>query len=139
MGRGTPPRPHRGPSHPRGRARTPRPPRTPHPHSRAGPGLPWHLNLAAYNNGVATGTISHMRITMAGPSCDAVIDGTGANVSDGHVRFRYTDATGQLTVLTAGSGLRFFDVLGCAVLNDGDPVTIGATFAVTPKQAITSP
>src|SRR5207302_1485081 len=66
-------------------------------------GLPWHLNLAAYNNGVATGTISHMRITLAGPSCEAVIDGTGGSARDGHVRFRYADATGRLTVLTAGS------------------------------------
>jgi len=103
-------------------------------------GLPWHLNLASYGNGVATGTISHMRITLAGPSCTAVIDGTGATVRDGHVRFRYSDATGRLTVLAAGSGLQFFDVSGCAgVIVTGDPVTISATFAVTPKQAITSP
>jgi hypothetical protein len=105
-------------------------------------GLPWHLNLASYRNGVAAGTISHMRITLTGPGCKAVIDGTGATARDGHVRFRYAGATGRLTVLTAGSGLRFFDVLGCASagsISDGDPVTISATFAVTPKQAITSP
>jgi hypothetical protein len=105
-------------------------------------GLPWHLNLAAYGSGVATGTISHMRITLAGPGCKAVIDGTGDTARDGHVRFRYTDATGRLTVLTAGSGLQFFDVRGCAsagIINDGDPVTISATFAVTPRQAVTSP
>jgi hypothetical protein len=101
-------------------------------------GLPWHLNLASYGNGVATGTISHMRITMAGPSCDAVIDGTGATARDGHVRFRYSDATGRLTVLTAGSGLHFFGVRGCVVIHDGDPATIRAIFTVTPEQRITS-
>jgi hypothetical protein len=103
-------------------------------------GLPWHLNLASYGNGVATGTISHMRITLTGPGCKAVIDGTGGTARDGHVRFRYSDATGRLTVLTAGSGLQFFDVMGCAgIINDGDPVTIGASFTVTPGQAITRP
>jgi hypothetical protein len=103
-------------------------------------GLPWHLNLASYGNGVATGTISHMRITLTGPGCKAVIDGTGGTARDGHVRFRYSNATGRLTVLTSGSGLQFFDVLGCAgQINDGDPITIYAKFAVTPEQAITSP
>jgi len=106
----------------------------------AATGLPWHLNLASYGNGVAAGTISHMQVHLTGPSCRAVIDGTGATARDGHVRFRYADATGRLTVLTAHSGLHFFDVQGCAaIIRTGDPVTIGATFAVSPKQAISSP
>ncbi|HET7246730.1 MAG TPA: hypothetical protein VFJ07_18030 [Streptosporangiaceae bacterium] len=103
-------------------------------------GLPWHLNLSSADQGVVTGTISHMRIGMVTTQCTAVIDGTGATARDGHVRFRYAGATGRLTVLTPGSGLRLFDVHGCfGLLHDGDPVTISATFTVTPKQAITSP
>jgi hypothetical protein len=103
-------------------------------------GLPWHLNLASYGNGVATGTISHMQVQLAGPSCSAVIDGTSATARDGHVRFRYNDGTGRLTVLTAGSGLHFLDVQGCyGLILNSDPATIGATFAVTPEQGITSP
>jgi hypothetical protein len=103
-------------------------------------GLPWHLNLSSYGNGVATGTISHVQIQMVGTQCTAVIDGTGASARDGHVRFRYADATGRLTVLTAGSGLHFFAVHGCfGLINDGDLATISATFVVSPEQAITSP
>ncbi len=103
-------------------------------------GLPWHLNLSSYGNGVATGTISHMQIQMVGTQCTAVIDGTGAHARDGHVWFRYSDATGRLTVLTSGSGLHFFDVRGCfGLIGDGDQATIGATFTVSPEQAITSP
>ena len=103
-------------------------------------GLPWHLNLATYNNGVATGTISYMQIQMAGTQCTAVIDGTGAHARDGHVRFRYSGATGHLSVLTNRSGLHFFNVQGCfGLIHDGDPATISATFVVMPEQAITSP
>jgi len=103
-------------------------------------GLPWHLNLSSDGSGVVTGTISHMQIQMAGTQCTAVIDGTGAGARDGHVRFRYSDATGRLTVLTNRSGLHFFDVRGCfGLIHDGDPATISATFVVSPEQAITSP
>ena len=103
-------------------------------------GLPWHLNLSSYGNGVAAGTISHVQIQMAGTQCIAVIDGTGAHARDGHVRFRYSDATGRLTVLTTGSGLHFFAVQGCfGLIHGGDPATISAIFVVSPEQAITSP
>jgi hypothetical protein len=69
-----------------------------------------------------------------------VIDGTSATASNGRVKFRHTDSTGRLKTLTVGGNLHFYNVSGCAGLfNTGDPVTISANFAVTPKQAITSP
>jgi hypothetical protein len=102
--------------------------------------LPWHLNLSSFCDGVAAGTISHMQVQLAGPSCRAVIDGTSGTASDGHVRFRYADATGRLAVLAAGGNLHFFGVQGCAgVIHTGDPATIRATFTVSPPQAISSP
>jgi hypothetical protein len=102
--------------------------------------LPWHLNLAAYSGGVVTGSISHMQIQLGGPSCQSLISGTSAAATDGHVKFRYADTTGHLTTLTTGGNLHFYNVRGCAGLfNSGDPMTIGGTFPLSPKQAITSP
>jgi hypothetical protein len=103
--------------------------------------LPWHVNLSSYNGGVATGSISHMQIQFAGPSCTAVIDGTSATASNGHLKFRYTDGTGRLQLLATGGDLHFYNVNGCAGIYDsGDVLTASsATFALSPKQAITSP
>jgi len=107
-------------------------------------GLPWHVNLSFYNaaTGVVRGTISHLQIiTGSNVGCTFVIDGTGATADDGQVAFRYTGSTGQLTVLTSGGNLHIYDVSsGCLVLvNDGNPAALSITYAVTPKQAITSP
>jgi hypothetical protein len=102
--------------------------------------LPWHENFLSYHGGVVTGTIGHLRIALLGPSCNAVLDGISATASDGLVKFRYTDSTGRLTVLTGGGTPHFYDVSGCAGLfTSGDPATISATFTLNPKQAITSP
>jgi hypothetical protein len=58
------------------------------------------------------------------------------------VAFRYTDSTGQLTVLTTGGNLHYYDVRSCRLFpgfHDGAPATLGATFTVSPRQDITSP
>ena len=105
-------------------------------------GLPWHLNLVSDDRGVVRGTISHIEIKVSFlPACSAVIDGTSGTATDGIVRFRYTNSTGQLTVLTTGGNLHAYNVSGgCAgLVNNGNPVTISTTFALSPKQTITSP
>jgi hypothetical protein len=103
-------------------------------------GLPWHVNFSSYDRGAVRGTISHMRIQVATNACTAVIDGTSGTAADGTVRFRYNDGTGRLTVLTTGGNLHAFSVSGCAgIFNNADPVTISATFTLSPKQTITSP
>ncbi len=104
--------------------------------------LPWHVNLSSYNaaTGVLRGTVSHIRLTLSVDGCTAVIDGTSAAASDGKVAFRYADGTGRLRVLATGGNLHYYDVSGClGLVNSGDPVTLSATYTVTPKQAITSP
>lgn len=102
--------------------------------------LPWHINFSSYSNGVATGSISHLQMQLGGPSCTAVLGGSSATAVDGHVKFRYTDSTGRLKILTTGGNLHFYNVVGCAGLwNTGDPLTISGTFPLSPKQAITSP
>ncbi len=102
--------------------------------------LPWHINLSGYSNGVATGSISHLQMQLGGPGCNAVLGGTSATATDGHVRFSYADGTGRFTILATGGNLHFYNVTGCAGLwNTGDPLTIRGTFPVSPKQKITSP
>ena len=105
--------------------------------------LPWHVNLSSYDaaTGVVTGTLSHIQLTLSGDGCTAVIGGTSGTALDGRVRFRYTDSTGQLTVLAHSGNLHFWNVsAGClGLVNTGDPATLGATFTVSPKQVITSP
>jgi hypothetical protein len=69
-----------------------------------------------------------------------VIDGTSATASDGRLNFSYADGTGRLATLTTGGSLHFYDVKGCLGLFDNnDPLTVGATFPLSPKQSITSP
>jgi hypothetical protein len=105
--------------------------------------LPWHVNLSSYDaaTGVVTGAVSHLQITMSGDGCTAVIDGTSGTASDGWVKFTYADSTGRLTLLTAIGNLHFWNVsTGClGLINSGDRATLGGTFTVSPKQAMTSP
>ena len=102
--------------------------------------LPWHVNLSGYHGGVATGNVSHIQLGLGGPSCSATIDGTGATASDGILDFSYADGTGHLETLTTGGDLHFYHVMGCAGLfASNDPLTVSATFPLSPKQSITSP
>ena len=102
--------------------------------------LPWHINLSSSSNGVVTGSISHLQMQLGGPGCKAVLGGSSATATDGHVRFSYTDSTGRLKILTTGGNLHFYNVTGCAGLwNTGDPLTVSGTFPLSPKQKITSP
>jgi hypothetical protein len=106
-------------------------------------GLPWQVNFSSYNaaKGVVRGTISHIHIVANGVGCTPMIDGTGATAGDGQVVFRYTDSTGRLRVLTTFGNLHVYDVsAGClGEFKDGDLATLSATYAVNPKQTITSP
>ena len=105
-------------------------------------GLPWHLNLATYNagTGVSRGTISHLELTLTGPGCSAMINGTGGSAAAGVVAVSYAGKTGVLQIRPGGGNLHWFHVSGCAgLLGDGDPATISAAYPVSPKQEITSP
>lgn len=104
--------------------------------------LPWRPNVLSYNatTGLVTGSLSHLQIAFAGPSCTALIDGTGGAASDGTVKARYTNSTGRLRTRTTGGNLHFYNVRGCAgLINTGDSAIISATYTMSPIQAITSP
>ena len=105
-------------------------------------GLPWHLNLASYDagTGVSRGTISHLELTLTGPGCSAMINGTSGSAADGVVAISYANKTGRLKAGPAGGNLHWYHVSGCAgLLGDGDPATLSAAYTVSLHQRITSP
>jgi hypothetical protein len=107
-------------------------------------GLPWKLNLSSYNarTGVARGTISHLQLAFTLPEvgCIARINGTSSAASDGTVAVTYATKAGTLKILTTGGDLHWYHVRSCAgLLRDGDPATLSASYAVSPRQSITSP
>jgi hypothetical protein len=104
--------------------------------------LSWQVNVTSYDpkDGVVRGTVSHLRVVVTGRFCSAVVNGTNTTRADGVVSAAYTDRAGSLTFLAAGGNLHFRHVKGCApLLNSGDPATFTAVYAITPRQAVTSP
>jgi hypothetical protein len=100
--------------------------------------LPWGLSLSSYRAGVVTGSIRHIQISVTTTACHFVIDGTAAAASNGVITFRYSDSTGKLT--TTGGNLHAYNVQGCfGIIRTGDPLTVSATFTLSPKQTIISP
>jgi hypothetical protein len=52
----------------------------------------------------------------------------------------YNDQIGQLTFLTSGSNLHYWQVKHCGqLISNGDPVALTASYMVRPIQDITSP
>ena len=105
-------------------------------------GLPWHLNLASYDAaaGVSRGTISHLKLVLTGPSCSAVVNGTGGTTPDGVLAVSYASKTGTMTIHPAGGNLHWYHVSGCAgLVANGHPATLSAAYGLSPPQTITSP
>jgi hypothetical protein len=101
--------------------------------------FPWVLNAVSFNSatGVTTGTITGIHAVLGGP-CSAIIDGTSAIANNGKVAVTYTNSTGKLRVLTAGSNLHFY-MSTCGGVHSGDHATLSASYTVVPRQIITSP
>ena len=105
-------------------------------------GLPWHLNLASYNSrtGVSRGTIGHLQLTLTGPGCRAVVNGTSGTTANGVVAITYGNATSTLKILPAWGNLHWYHVHGCAgLVASGDPAALSGSYTVSPTQTITSP
>src|SRR5438309_2103499 len=74
------------------------------------------------------------------PSATFTADGTRATAGDGTVRFRYSNGTGKLQVIRAGSNLHIYQVQGCGgAFHDGDTVALSGSYVIMPAQTITSP
>src|SRR5215469_13936785 len=101
--------------------------------------FPWHLNAKTFSGGVTTGTISGIHATLTGPSCSATVDGTGASANNGMVTAKYSNSTGKLATTGAGN-LHIYNVSGCAgLIGNGDGSSFKGSYAISPKQTITSP
>ena len=101
--------------------------------------FPWHLNAVSFSSGVTTGTITGIHATLSGPSCSAVVDGTGASANNGRVTAKYSNGTGRLTTTGAGN-LHIYNVNGCAgLIHSGDAASFKGSYLVSPHQTITSP
>jgi hypothetical protein len=88
---------------------------------------------------VTTGTITGLEATVSGTGCSATIAGTSATTT-GTVRATYTNSTGVLKVLPTGGTLHAYNVSGCfGLINNGDPISMSASYKVAPKQTMTSP
>ena len=114
---------------------------TPLPYTITLRGLPWHISVTSYRDGVVRGRISHIEITVSlGGNCSFVLDGTAAGAFDGITRFTYTDSAHTLKLLPTGASLHYYKVAGCAqIVHNGDTAGISATYPISPAQAITSP
>lgn len=103
---------------------------------------PWYLNAVSYNatSGVTTGTITGIHAVLTGPSCKAIVDGTGATAHNGKVQGTYTNSTDKLKILASGGNLHIYKVSGCSgLIHSGDPTTFTGVYLVSPSQKITSP
>jgi hypothetical protein len=101
--------------------------------------FPWHLNAKSFSGGVTTGTITGIHASLSGPGCSAVVDGTGATANNGMVTAKYSNSTGKLTTTGAGN-LHIYNVNGCAgLIHSGDASSFVGSYAISPKQTITSP
>jgi hypothetical protein len=100
--------------------------------------LPFMLNALSYKGGITGGTITGLDATVSGPSCSATVDGTAADGLDGQVAFSYSNSSGRMQDLTSGDNLTIYNVSGCAgLINSGDPLTVSATYTLSPRMTIT--
>lgn len=104
-------------------------------------GLPWTMNAQSYNasTGTTTGKATGLHFSLAAPSCSFTVDGTGGNKDNGKVTFTYTNSTHVLKLGTSGN-LHAYDVSGCTgLITSGSPVSLSASYTISPPQTITSP
>jgi hypothetical protein len=98
---------------------------------------PWHLTGNTFSGGVTHGKITGIKASLSGSGCSATVAGTTAT-STGTVTGTYTNSTGILKV--SGGNLHVWNVSGClGLINSGDGTTFTGSYAITPKQTITSP
>ncbi|HEY0639592.1 MAG TPA: hypothetical protein VGD67_18235 [Pseudonocardiaceae bacterium] len=85
----------------------------------------WAIHGLSHSGGVTQGTIRNIAARLSGPFCSATVSGT--------VNGNYTNGTGILNVVAAGSTLRISNVSGCfGLLRNGDGATFVGSYRVTP-------
>jgi hypothetical protein len=101
---------------------------------------PYDLNAESYANGRTTAIITGIRGAVSGGGCTMTIGGTTAR-STGQISGTYTNSSHKFVTASDRGTMHFYNVgAGCLGLyNNGDRMTISATYSVSPAQTITSP
>lgn len=103
-------------------------------------GLPWTVDETAYSGstGVATGTITGVRVQLSGPLCSATTAGVGGPVTPGTLNWSHNNDTSPQLLAVSGGALRVYSVSGClGLLDNGDSATFASgTFTLSPPQMI---
>ena len=69
-----------------------------------------------------------------------MIKGTSGTAPDGVAAVSYASKTGILKILNTGGNLHWYHVNHCAgIVNNGDAAALSASYAISPRQVITSP
>ena len=107
-------------------------------------GLPWPIRAFLYDasKGETRGKLYHVHLALSGPTCSAVIDGTGPTANDGIQSFGHFNGSDGYTSFRSGGDLHAYNVTGCTgFLSSGDPVAILYAYSLTGNTAptITSP
>ena len=90
--------------------------------------------------GTTAGPVKGIHVTIAGTSCNATVDGSGATSNDGSSLFHYHNSLVKLKIEPLQSNLHAYGVTGCtSVLNNSDPITFDGAYLMSPPQTITSP
>ena len=101
--------------------------------------FPWHLNAKTFSGGVTTGTITGIHATLSGPSCSPRWTAPArppTTAGHGQVQQQHRQAEHDRRRQPA----RLQRPAGCAgLINNGDAVSFVGSYAVSPKQTITSP
>jgi hypothetical protein len=75
----------------------------------------------------------HLAISVPLLGCTAVADDTHADAHTGLVAASYSDNTHVLSAMSAGNGLRVYDVRHCdGLIKNSDAVVLGANYALRP-------
>jgi hypothetical protein len=105
----------------------------------ASAGNPWHLRGISYSNGVTTGRITNVALTLSAAGCSATVGGA-TPASAGRLSFGYSNNHGALKLLPYGD-LHIWNVSGCnGLIGNGDTFAfLYINSPVSPAQTITSP
>jgi hypothetical protein len=98
------------------------------------------LNAKSFASGLTKGSVSGIHFSVSSSVCSFVVDGSSATADNGTLITRYRNSNHILRVIPQGSTLHIYDVSGCfGIINNGDAVSVSASYKVSPKEKITSP
>jgi hypothetical protein len=104
--------------------------------------LPWSINAVKYIAAKNTtyGTLNGLEVTLSGTGCSATVAGATSATGGTVVIHFHNSPRNKLPLETAGGNLHVYVSSGCkGLFKNGDALTLGAAYVVSPDQTITSP